>query len=363
MRFEDERYVRVYTRKTVTTVKLGWEGRAVWDALLKEFDRAGIVSLSGETPVDAVHMLTKIPIQIVTIAIERLFEAGTLAHYPKAENGRGVLFAPRFMEAQEAKQSNALKQRLKRERTKARERLVRLNDTSGVASDTSGVADSDGGVEPQDEPEQQGADTAGVASDTFVSPATPEVSGATLFDTPSQPSQPSRAEEDLPNCKRSSKTVGTDPAGRPKPRADLLSKKIGMPDYAGAERWDDAVAYAGELGLAFHEYESCVVELRDKQGSRKHDQAWWDDKLLAFIESKANRNGGRREATRGNSESSPEPRRRAAAHPTDGAAGLGAEWRPSAAAQKRIDERRAKRRAERAAKEGAVASGVRRGGQ
>jgi hypothetical protein len=129
MRFADERYVRQYTRKTVTIVKLGWEGRAVWWALLGEFDRAGIFDLSDASPVEAISLVTEIPEQIVEIGLRRLIQLGVLVHVP-AEN---VLYAPKFMAAQEAVASNKARQRMKRERLKARERLTGL---AGLPAET-----------------------------------------------------------------------------------------------------------------------------------------------------------------------------------------------------------------------------------
>lgn len=120
MRFEDERYIRLYTRKTVTTRKLGWEGRAVWHALLCEFDRAGIVELGEGTAADAVHLLTEIPLDIVRLGLERLASTRTIRLLP------GRIFAPRFLEAQESSLTDRARQRLTRERARARARYEAL---------------------------------------------------------------------------------------------------------------------------------------------------------------------------------------------------------------------------------------------
>ena len=43
MNFEDEDYVRLYTRDTVTWELLGWEGHCVLTLMLRgKFDRAGV---------------------------------------------------------------------------------------------------------------------------------------------------------------------------------------------------------------------------------------------------------------------------------------------------------------------------------
>lgn len=154
MRFSDERYVRFYTRKTVTWKKLGWEGRAVWHALLCEFDRAGIFSLSGEDPVVAIFIVSEIPENIVRAGLARLLEFGTVVHVQEGD----ALYAPHFMEAQEAQHSNALRQRTKRERVKARQSLRELGVTPRVASDTHRYSELEDTDEPDSGPELNGSD-------------------------------------------------------------------------------------------------------------------------------------------------------------------------------------------------------------
>jgi len=186
MRFEDERYVRVYTRHTNTLKKIGWEGRSVWRNLLPELDRAGVFYCGGDDPVDAVATVLEMPDDIVRLGLERLIERRCIVHIPEKD----CLFAPRFMEAQEAVQSNALKQKLKRDRAKARRALADLSADPKVASliesddepsDTSGVVNS-GSQKPQTTPEG--------------STPTPEGSTPTLCDN-LKPSLPSRAEPNL----------------------------------------------------------------------------------------------------------------------------------------------------------------------
>ena len=47
MNFEEEPYVRVYTRKTITTRRLGFVGRALLRELMCEADRAGIIEVGS----------------------------------------------------------------------------------------------------------------------------------------------------------------------------------------------------------------------------------------------------------------------------------------------------------------------------
>jgi hypothetical protein len=55
--FEDEEYVRVYTKKTITFRRLGYEGRTVLWHLMLEADRGGVVELGEGDEVEAVTML------------------------------------------------------------------------------------------------------------------------------------------------------------------------------------------------------------------------------------------------------------------------------------------------------------------
>lgn len=117
MNFEDERYVRVYTRKTVTTKLLGWEGRACLHALLLEVDRAGVLELEGMDPADALSALSDIPVEFARVGMARILERGV------AVVSDGRLFLPRFLEAQEARQSDAQRQRESRARRAAELRV------------------------------------------------------------------------------------------------------------------------------------------------------------------------------------------------------------------------------------------------
>lgn len=117
MNFEDEPYVRIYKRRTVTIKLLGWEGRAVFRELLLEVDRSGVLDLGDESPAQAVAALTDIPLEIVEVGMARAIKLGAIE-----VRGRALL-VPRFMEAQEAKQSDKIRQRESRARRAAEIRL------------------------------------------------------------------------------------------------------------------------------------------------------------------------------------------------------------------------------------------------
>lgn len=126
MRFEDERYVRIYPRRTPTTERLGWEGRVVLRETLLCLDRAGLLSLSGEQPADAVALVTGLPVELCRVGLARCFEKNCLIHI-EAEDG--YLLAPRYQEAQEALHSNRMRSRGRRERRAARVRFEKLTSS------------------------------------------------------------------------------------------------------------------------------------------------------------------------------------------------------------------------------------------
>lgn len=110
MNFDDEPYVKMYTRQTLGTKLAGWDGRAVLRALLLHTDRAGVLDLDGYTPAQALSALEEMPIELVEPAMAKLLAQGTVEH-------RGnVLFIPNKMRAQEARPSDAQRQRESRAR-------------------------------------------------------------------------------------------------------------------------------------------------------------------------------------------------------------------------------------------------------
>ena len=124
MNFEDERYIRLYTRDTATWSLLGWEGQAVVSLLMRKVDRAGVFDLAGLAPADAVVAVIGVPREIVEVGLERLLQRGTLEHRGDA------LVMPRFMEAQECAQTDAARKRASRERARAEALLKQLDEQS-----------------------------------------------------------------------------------------------------------------------------------------------------------------------------------------------------------------------------------------
>lgn len=113
MRWEEERYVRVYTRDTPDWIALPWQARATFYELLRKVDRAGIVPMgrSGERGLAALLML---PFDVVSTGLAALLEDGCLVR-----SGTDLVVR-RYIEAQEARQSDRARQRDSRERARAK---------------------------------------------------------------------------------------------------------------------------------------------------------------------------------------------------------------------------------------------------
>jgi hypothetical protein len=109
--YEDEDYVRLYTRETITWKSMGWEAQAVILFMMKgKFDRAGVFECSGVDPVEAVHLMTCLPVDVVRVGLPRVLESGVFE-----KHGTKIVW-PNFIEAQTAIKSAKERQRASRER-------------------------------------------------------------------------------------------------------------------------------------------------------------------------------------------------------------------------------------------------------
>jgi hypothetical protein len=109
MRWEDERWVKVYTRDTAEWLALGWEAQALFLLLLRKSDRAGLLH-SGRARVRGLAALAGMPLEVVERALPLLLEDGCVQ-----ETDKGFLI-PNFIAAQEAETSGAQRSRTLRER-------------------------------------------------------------------------------------------------------------------------------------------------------------------------------------------------------------------------------------------------------
>jgi len=112
MRFEDEQYVRLYKRDTTTWLMLNWQGRCILPLVLRKVDRAGILDL-GEDGYEALAAHIQVPLEVVEAGMTSI-----LARKILMLREDGVLVWPRFIEAQEAKQSDKARQKAARDKAR-----------------------------------------------------------------------------------------------------------------------------------------------------------------------------------------------------------------------------------------------------
>lgn len=96
MNWEDESYVRLYKRDTITWKLIGWEGRCVLPLLLRKVDRAGCAELEG-AGVEGIAALIDVPLHVVEPGVAALRLRGVI------ELRGDTLVFPKFMAAQGAR--------------------------------------------------------------------------------------------------------------------------------------------------------------------------------------------------------------------------------------------------------------------
>lgn len=110
MNYEDEDYVRLYTRDTPTWLSLGWEGQALLALTMRKVGRRnGVLDFEGFEPLEALQSVTGLPPEVVAIGFERLSKRGVMA----VDGQRIVL--PKFVKAQWARQGSAARKRASRD--------------------------------------------------------------------------------------------------------------------------------------------------------------------------------------------------------------------------------------------------------
>lgn len=110
MNYEDEPYVRFYTRDTLTWNLLGWEGQSVLALMLHgRFDRSGVFDCLGHEPSQAVTAVTRIPEDVTARGLKALFDTKTWV----LSDGRIVW--PEYVRAQNCRRSDRLRQQESRE--------------------------------------------------------------------------------------------------------------------------------------------------------------------------------------------------------------------------------------------------------
>lgn len=108
MDWSNERYVRVYTRDTTTWKLMDWRAHTVLLHLFRKVDRAGVLDV-GDDGVLGLAAVLELPIEIVESGIAQL--CASRGAQPTVIATGSAFVLPRFIEAQEAPQSDVQRQR------------------------------------------------------------------------------------------------------------------------------------------------------------------------------------------------------------------------------------------------------------
>lgn len=114
MRWEDERWVKLYTRDTTDWLTLPWQAQGLFALILRKVDRAGILPLGrhGKRGL-AAHIGGPVAWPEIEPHLDALLADGCV------ELRGDSLVIPNFMAAQEAAQSDSARKRTQRERARA----------------------------------------------------------------------------------------------------------------------------------------------------------------------------------------------------------------------------------------------------
>lgn len=124
MRYEDEHYVKLYTRDTPTWKAMTWQAKCLFPLLMRKLDGAGLMEC-GELGRAAVALMVDLPDDLVSAGLASLERLGVLVWHGT------TLEAPKFLEAQEARKSEALKKRDQRQKAKDKAKADGLASQEG----------------------------------------------------------------------------------------------------------------------------------------------------------------------------------------------------------------------------------------
>lgn len=202
MDWSNERYVRVYTRDSTTWKIIDWQARTLLLLLLRKVDRAGVLDV-GTDGVEGLAAQVELPIDIVERGLPQLLSRGVVVKTADA------YVMPNFLDAQEAVQSDAMRQRESRERRRAKS--LGLPDPVVTKRDANPGNASRNVTETRDS----------------VTPA-----------NPSDPSRPSRASEKKKKREKKSSNSAPGAAGFQPRLGGLAEKKIAELYAIGDPRTD-----------------------------------------------------------------------------------------------------------------------------
>lgn len=124
MNWEDERWVKRYTRVTVDDALLSWEARALWNEIFPRLDSAGVLDF-GRHGWRGIAALIGMPAEVVERVAPELLVDGRLVER------EGKLVNRNYIEAQKARQSDKLRQ----QESRAKRRALALVESQDVTGD------------------------------------------------------------------------------------------------------------------------------------------------------------------------------------------------------------------------------------
>lgn len=124
MNWPDEHYVKCYTRDSLTWKTWKWETRTVLLHLLRKVDGAGFIETGRMEPAEALAIQLELPRAVVEPGLAELVACGT------AEVVDRSILLTKFVEAQEARKSDAQKKRDQRQKTIDQRRAAQALENS-----------------------------------------------------------------------------------------------------------------------------------------------------------------------------------------------------------------------------------------
>jgi len=159
MDWANERWVRVFTRDTVSWKLCDWRAHTTLLHLFRKVDRAGVLDV-GDDGIAGLAAVLELPIEVVELGIEQLTRAGN-GRLPTVVFSGASYVIPNFIEAQETPQSDPQRTRESRARRRDVASLVSRNvsgPTRNVSkasrADTSGHTASRTDTPDQTKPDQ-----------------------------------------------------------------------------------------------------------------------------------------------------------------------------------------------------------------
>lgn len=130
MDWANEKYVRLFVRDTITWKLLSWQSRALLPLILRKLDRSGVLDI-GEYGEDGIAIAIDVPVDFVRAGMPDLLKHRVFT----MADGRLVM--PKYIPAQETRQSDKQRQRDSRERRARGEEQSEQAEQPVTGGDTS----------------------------------------------------------------------------------------------------------------------------------------------------------------------------------------------------------------------------------